>query len=131
MKCDNNNNQEEEGEQFDFDSGDEVPEADRQAPSTPGVRGAEAGETPEAGRAVSPAGESCWPLAVHTHCVLQMALGSSSAWQELLGRFLASYQLCSALAEFLLLFCTFPPNFQSHSTFLSYLRFGDRGTAVS
>nr|XP_020010164.1 rho guanine nucleotide exchange factor 10-like isoform X1 [Castor canadensis]XP_020010165.1 rho guanine nucleotide exchange factor 10-like isoform X1 [Castor canadensis]XP_020010166.1 rho guanine nucleotide exchange factor 10-like isoform X1 [Castor canadensis] len=56
VKCDNNNNQEEEGEQFDFDSGDEVPEADRQAPSTPGVRGAEAGETPEAGRAVSPAG---------------------------------------------------------------------------
>lgn len=35
MKYDTNNNEEEEGEQFDFDSGDEIPEADRQAPSDP------------------------------------------------------------------------------------------------
>ncbi|KAM6221612.1 rho guanine nucleotide exchange factor 10 [Rhynchocyon petersi] len=33
VKYDPNNNEEEEGEQFDFDSGDEIPEADRQAPS--------------------------------------------------------------------------------------------------
>ncbi|XP_077009116.1 rho guanine nucleotide exchange factor 10 isoform X4 [Tamandua tetradactyla] len=33
VKYDTNNNEEEEGEQFDFDSGDEIPEADRQAPS--------------------------------------------------------------------------------------------------
>ncbi|XP_006882968.1 PREDICTED: rho guanine nucleotide exchange factor 10 [Elephantulus edwardii] len=35
VKYDTNNNEEEEGEQFDFDSGDEIPEADRQAPSDP------------------------------------------------------------------------------------------------
>ncbi|XP_063091064.1 rho guanine nucleotide exchange factor 10 isoform X3 [Cavia porcellus] len=37
VKYDSNNNEEEEGEQFDFESGDEVPEADRQAPSCKGV----------------------------------------------------------------------------------------------
>ncbi|XP_075842388.1 rho guanine nucleotide exchange factor 10 isoform X4 [Microtus pennsylvanicus] len=42
VKCDTNNNEEEEGELFDFDSGDEVPEADRQAPSAHGARGADA-----------------------------------------------------------------------------------------
>ncbi|XP_053453688.1 rho guanine nucleotide exchange factor 10 isoform X2 [Nycticebus coucang] len=36
VKYDTNNNEEDEGEQFDFDSGDEIPEADRQAPSAPG-----------------------------------------------------------------------------------------------
>ncbi|XP_007942626.1 rho guanine nucleotide exchange factor 10 [Orycteropus afer afer] len=35
VRYDTNNNEEEEGEQFDFDSGDEIPEADRQAPSDP------------------------------------------------------------------------------------------------
>ncbi|XP_042545803.1 rho guanine nucleotide exchange factor 10 isoform X3 [Dipodomys spectabilis] len=51
VKYDPNNNEEEEGEQFDFDSGDEVPEADRQASSAPEVGRAETG-----GAAV-PAGE--------------------------------------------------------------------------
>lgn len=41
VKCDTNNNEEEEGELFDFDSGDEVPEADRQAPLAHGARGAD------------------------------------------------------------------------------------------
>ncbi|XP_071466741.1 rho guanine nucleotide exchange factor 10 isoform X2 [Marmota flaviventris] len=50
VKYDANNNEEEEGEQFDFDSGDEVPEADRQAPADAGPQGREAGE------ASSPAG---------------------------------------------------------------------------
>ncbi|XP_031195045.1 rho guanine nucleotide exchange factor 10 isoform X2 [Mastomys coucha] len=53
VKCDTSNN-EEEGELFDFDSGDEVPEADRQAPSADdGMRGAEAGDADEN---MSPAG---------------------------------------------------------------------------
>uniref|UniRef100_A0A8C6R847 Rho guanine nucleotide exchange factor 10 n=1 Tax=Nannospalax galili TaxID=1026970 RepID=A0A8C6R847_NANGA len=39
-----NNEEEEEGERFDFDSGDEVPEADRQAPPPHMTRGAEAGD---------------------------------------------------------------------------------------
>ncbi|XP_048186344.1 rho guanine nucleotide exchange factor 10 [Perognathus longimembris pacificus] len=43
VKYDPNNNEEEEGEQFDFDSGDEVPEADRQALSAPEAGGAETG----------------------------------------------------------------------------------------
>uniref|UniRef100_F7A2T3 Rho guanine nucleotide exchange factor 10 n=1 Tax=Macaca mulatta TaxID=9544 RepID=F7A2T3_MACMU len=46
MKYDTNNNEEEEGEQFDFDSGDEIPEADRQAPSAPETGGAGASEAP-------------------------------------------------------------------------------------
>lgn len=55
MKFDTNNNEEEEGELFDFDSGDEVPEADRQAPSAHGMSGgAEGGD---AGETVSPAGQ--------------------------------------------------------------------------
>nr|XP_012644264.1 rho guanine nucleotide exchange factor 10 isoform X3 [Microcebus murinus] len=37
VQYDPNNNEEDEGEQFDFDSGDEIPEADRQAPSAPGA----------------------------------------------------------------------------------------------
>ncbi|XP_021489262.1 rho guanine nucleotide exchange factor 10 isoform X3 [Meriones unguiculatus] len=41
VKYDTNNNEEEEGELFDFDSGDEVPEADRQAPSALGTSGAD------------------------------------------------------------------------------------------
>lgn len=41
MKYDTNNNEEEEGELFDFDSGDEVPEADRQAPSALRTSGAD------------------------------------------------------------------------------------------
>ena len=46
-KCDTSNN-EEEGELFDFDSGDEVPEADRQVPSADDrTRGAEAGGADE------------------------------------------------------------------------------------
>lgn len=51
MKCDSNNNEEEEGEQFDFDSGDEVPEADRQAPGVPtaGDGGADATSAGDAG----------------------------------------------------------------------------------
>ncbi|KAL1772800.1 rho guanine nucleotide exchange factor 10 isoform X1 [Sigmodon hispidus] len=53
VKYDTNNNEEEEGELFDFDSGDEVPEADRQAPSAHGTRGAEAGAE---GETTSPAG---------------------------------------------------------------------------
>ena len=39
VKYDTNNNEEEEGEQLDLDSGDEAPEADRQAPGS-----AEAGD---------------------------------------------------------------------------------------
>uniref|UniRef100_A0A8C4LN32 Rho guanine nucleotide exchange factor 10 n=1 Tax=Equus asinus asinus TaxID=83772 RepID=A0A8C4LN32_EQUAS len=35
VKYDTNNNEEEDGELFDFDSGDEIPEADRQAPGAP------------------------------------------------------------------------------------------------
>ncbi|XP_012501319.1 PREDICTED: rho guanine nucleotide exchange factor 10 [Propithecus coquereli] len=49
-KHDANNNEEDEGEQFDFDSGDEVPEADRQAPSAPGTG------TAAVGAAASPPG---------------------------------------------------------------------------
>lgn len=47
MKYDTNNNEEEEGEQFDFDSGDEAPEADRGAPGTPeaGHAGTDAAST--------------------------------------------------------------------------------------
>ncbi|XP_036065416.1 rho guanine nucleotide exchange factor 10 isoform X2 [Onychomys torridus] len=57
VKYDTNNNEEEEGELFDFDSGDEVPEADRQAPSANGTRGAEAGVAGgETGETTSPAG---------------------------------------------------------------------------
>lgn len=66
MKCDTSNN-EEEGELFDFDSGDEVPEADRQAPSADdGMRGAEAGDADEN---TSPAGQS------HGHAALGPAGG--------------------------------------------------------
>ncbi|XP_016047280.1 rho guanine nucleotide exchange factor 10 isoform X3 [Erinaceus europaeus] len=36
VTIDTNNNEEEEGELFDFDSGDEIPEADRQTPAAPG-----------------------------------------------------------------------------------------------
>lgn len=59
VKYDRNNNEEDEGEQFDFDSGDEIPEADRPAAGTPaGGGGADAasgsGESP--GRPQSP-----WP----------------------------------------------------------------------
>lgn len=47
MKCDTSNN-EEEGELFDFESGDEVPEADRQAPAAhDGTGAAEAGGADE------------------------------------------------------------------------------------
>ncbi|EGV97118.1 rho guanine nucleotide exchange factor 10 isoform X5 [Cricetulus griseus] len=53
VKYDANNNEEEEGELFDFDSGDEVPEADRPAPSAREATGAEAGA---AGETTSPAG---------------------------------------------------------------------------
>ncbi|XP_027622016.1 rho guanine nucleotide exchange factor 10 isoform X3 [Tupaia chinensis] len=50
VKYDTNNNEEEEGEQFDFDSGDDIPEADRQAPSTLEASSAEAREAaPTAG----------------------------------------------------------------------------------
>lgn len=52
MKCDTSNN-EDEGELFDFDSGDEIPEADRQAPSADGTSGADAGDADEN---TSPAG---------------------------------------------------------------------------
>ncbi|XP_028622235.1 rho guanine nucleotide exchange factor 10 isoform X2 [Grammomys surdaster] len=52
VKRDTSNN-EEEGELFDFDSGDEIPEADRQAPTADGMGGAEAGEADEN---TSPAG---------------------------------------------------------------------------
>ncbi|XP_055464449.1 rho guanine nucleotide exchange factor 10 isoform X2 [Psammomys obesus] len=52
VKYDTNNNEEEEGELFDFDSGDEVPEADRQAPSALGTSGAD-------GQAQSAHGLSC------------------------------------------------------------------------
>lgn len=65
MKCDTNNNEEEEG-LFDFDSGDEVPEADRQAPSAHGARGAEA---VLAGESTSLAGQS------HHHAALGPAGG--------------------------------------------------------
>lgn len=58
VKYDTNNNEEEEGELFDFDSGDEVPEADRQAPSAIGTRGAEAGVAGETGETTPPAGQS-------------------------------------------------------------------------
>uniref|UniRef100_A0A8D2AQ99 Rho guanine nucleotide exchange factor 10 n=1 Tax=Sciurus vulgaris TaxID=55149 RepID=A0A8D2AQ99_SCIVU len=72
VKYDPNSNEEEEGEQFDFDSGEDVPEADRQAPSDAGARGQEAGEAaapaggenragPEAEAVAEPA-----PLAVPT-----------------------------------------------------------------
>ncbi|KAM9201589.1 rho guanine nucleotide exchange factor 10 isoform 4-T4 [Dugong dugon] len=44
VKYDTNNNEEEEGEQFEFDSGDEIPEADRQAPSDPPASNAVASE---------------------------------------------------------------------------------------
>ncbi|KAM9635554.1 rho guanine nucleotide exchange factor 10 isoform 2-T2 [Trichechus inunguis] len=44
VKYDTNNNEEEEGEQFEFDSGDEIPEADRQAPSDPTASNAVANE---------------------------------------------------------------------------------------
>lgn len=54
MKYDSNNNEEEEGEQFDFESGDEVPEADRQAPSCKGVD--------EASGPASPSPEGEFPL---------------------------------------------------------------------
>ncbi|XP_004869627.1 rho guanine nucleotide exchange factor 10 isoform X3 [Heterocephalus glaber] len=43
VKYDTSNKEAEEGEQFDFDSGDEVPEADRQAPPQPGAWGAGGG----------------------------------------------------------------------------------------
>uniref|UniRef100_A0A8C8W0L2 Rho guanine nucleotide exchange factor 10 n=1 Tax=Peromyscus maniculatus bairdii TaxID=230844 RepID=A0A8C8W0L2_PERMB len=56
VKYDTNNNEEEEGELFDFDSGDEVPEADRQASSATGTRGAEAGVAGETGETTPPAG---------------------------------------------------------------------------
>ncbi|XP_013370460.1 PREDICTED: rho guanine nucleotide exchange factor 10 isoform X1 [Chinchilla lanigera] len=51
VKFDTNHNEEEEGEQFDFESGDEAPEADRQAPSCEGVAEASgpAGASPEGG----------------------------------------------------------------------------------
>nr|XP_034376172.1 rho guanine nucleotide exchange factor 10 isoform X3 [Arvicanthis niloticus] len=52
VKCDTSNN-EDEGELFDFDSGDEIPEADRQAPSADGTSGADAGDADEN---TSPAG---------------------------------------------------------------------------
>lgn len=52
MKYDTNNNEEEDGELFDFDSGDEIPEADRQAPGAPTESNAgaasEASAAPEA-----------------------------------------------------------------------------------
>lgn len=66
MKCDTNNNEEEEGELFDFDSGDEVPEADRQAPSAHGARGTEA---VLAGESTCLAGQS------HSHAALGPAGG--------------------------------------------------------
>lgn len=65
MKCDTSNN-EDEGELFDFDSGDEIPEADRQAPSADGTSGADAGD---AGENTSPAGQS------HGHTALGPAGG--------------------------------------------------------
>ncbi|XP_070454532.1 rho guanine nucleotide exchange factor 10 isoform X24 [Equus przewalskii] len=52
VKYDTNNNEEEDGELFDFDSGDEIPEADRQAPGAPTESNAgaasEASAAPEA-----------------------------------------------------------------------------------
>uniref|UniRef100_H0XBF2 Rho guanine nucleotide exchange factor 10 n=2 Tax=Otolemur garnettii TaxID=30611 RepID=H0XBF2_OTOGA len=50
VKCDTNNNEEDEGEQFDFDSGDEIPEADREAASAPeGLEAAGEGSLPTGG----------------------------------------------------------------------------------
>lgn len=55
MKYDAANNEEEEGEQFDFDSGDEIPEADRQAAGAPAASNAGADATSGSG------GSRCLP----------------------------------------------------------------------
>uniref|UniRef100_A0A2K5J467 DH domain-containing protein n=1 Tax=Colobus angolensis palliatus TaxID=336983 RepID=A0A2K5J467_COLAP len=82
MKYDTNNNEEEEGEQFDFDSGDEIPEADRQAPSAPETGGAGASEAPAptggedgAGAETTPAGEAAklvLPMKVNPYSVIDI-----------------------------------------------------------
>uniref|UniRef100_A0A2K6FN74 Rho guanine nucleotide exchange factor 10 n=1 Tax=Propithecus coquereli TaxID=379532 RepID=A0A2K6FN74_PROCO len=76
---DANNNEEDEGEQFDFDSGDEVPEADRQAPSAPGTGtaavGAAASPPGECGRGsrVSPVLPLAVPVKVNPYSVIDIS----------------------------------------------------------
>ncbi|KAF7474535.1 Hypothetical predicted protein [Marmota monax] len=74
VKYDANNNEEEEGEQFDFDSGDEVPEADRQAPADAGPQGQEAGEasSPAGGEAVAEPAPLAVPARVNPYSVIDI-----------------------------------------------------------
>uniref|UniRef100_A0A2I3G851 Rho guanine nucleotide exchange factor 10 n=1 Tax=Nomascus leucogenys TaxID=61853 RepID=A0A2I3G851_NOMLE len=78
MKYDTNNNEEEEGEQFDFDSGDEIPEADRQAPSAPEIGGAGASEAPAPTGGEDGAGAETTPVVEPTKLVLPMKVNPYS-----------------------------------------------------